>query len=97
MDFKFDEIKVLDHGFVRLDDCMADDLNVVNSARVSFGKRHDEMEEGDAGLLKFLMNHRHGTPFEHNSFRFHVKAPIFKSCPKLHTPLCRMVGWHHEH
>jgi thymidylate synthase (FAD) len=68
---------VLDHGFVALDDCMADDLSVVNSARVSYGTRHDEMEDGDDKLIGYLMRHRHGTPFEHNSFRFHVKAPIF--------------------
>jgi thymidylate synthase (FAD) len=70
-------IQVLDHGFVRLDDAMATDLSVVNSARVSFGRRKTEMDEADGGLIRFLMRDRHGTPFEHNSFRFHVRAPIF--------------------
>jgi thymidylate synthase (FAD) len=70
-------IQVLDHGFVRLDDCMATDLSVVNSARVSFGRRKTEMSEADEGLIRFLMRDRHGTPFEHNAFRFHVRAPIF--------------------
>ena len=70
-------IPVLDHGFVRLDDVMADDLSVVNSARVSFGRRVTEMTAADIGLIKFLMRERHGTPFEHNSFRFHVRCPIF--------------------
>jgi thymidylate synthase (FAD) len=70
-------IAVLDHGFVRLDDAMASDLSVVNSARVSFGRRKDEMDESDAGLVRFLMRDRHGTPFEHNAFRFHIRAPIF--------------------
>src|SRR5438093_8958697 len=70
-------IQVLDHGFVRLDDAMADDLSVVNAARVSFARRKEEMDEGDGGLIRFLMRERHGTPFEHNSFRFHVRAPIF--------------------
>lgn len=64
-------------GFVVLDDYMADDLSVVNSARVSFGKQSDTMSEADVKLIHFLMRERHGTPFEHNSFRFHVKAPIF--------------------
>ena len=68
---------MLDHGFVRLDDAMATDLSVVNAARVSFARRKDEMEDGDAGLIRFLMRERHGTPFEHNAFRFHVRAPIF--------------------
>ncbi len=70
-------IQVLDHGFVRLDDAMATDLSVVNSARVSFGRRKTEMDESDEGLIRFLMRDRHGTPFEHNSFRFHIRAPIF--------------------
>src|SRR5436190_15456842 len=70
-------IPVLDHGFVRLDDAMATDLSVVNSARVSFGRRKEEMDDSDAGLIRFLMRDRHGTPFEHNSFRFHIRCPIF--------------------
>jgi thymidylate synthase (FAD) len=68
---------VLDEGFVRLDNYMADDLSVVNAARVSFGKRREEMGDGDAELINFLLRERHGTPFEHNSFRLHVRAPIF--------------------
>jgi thymidylate synthase (FAD) len=70
-------IPVLDHGFVRLDDAMADDLSVVNGARVSFAKHKTEMDDSDAGLIRFLMRERHGTPFEHNSFRFHIRTPIF--------------------
>jgi thymidylate synthase (FAD) len=72
-----DTVQVLDHGFVRLDDAMATDLSVVNAARVSFARRKEEMDESDAGLIRFLMRERHGTPFEHNAFRFHVRAPIF--------------------
>jgi thymidylate synthase (FAD) len=74
---KPDELVVFDHGFVRLDDCMASDLSVVNSARVSFAVRREVMEEKDRGLIRFLMRERHGTPFEHNSFRFHIRTPIF--------------------
>jgi thymidylate synthase (FAD) len=70
-------IRVLDHGFVRLDDAMADDLSVVNGARVSFARHKDELDESDGGLIRFLMRERHGTPFEHNAFRFHVRCPIF--------------------
>ena len=70
-------IPVLDHGFVRLDDAMADDLSVVNGARVSFARHKTELDDSDAGLIRFLMRERHGTPFEHNSFRFHIRAPIF--------------------
>ena len=70
-------IRVLDHGFVRLDDAMADDLSVANGARVSFARRKEELDESDEGLIRFLMRERHGTPFEHNAFRFHVRCPIF--------------------
>jgi len=72
-----DTIYVLDHGFVRLDDVMASDLSVVNGARVSFARRKEEMDDSDAGLIRFLMRDRHGTPFEHNAFRFHIRCPIF--------------------
>jgi thymidylate synthase (FAD) len=70
-------IEVLDHGFVRLDESMASDLSVVNAARVSFARRKEEMDDSDRGLVRFLLRDRHGTPFEHNAFRFHVRAPIF--------------------
>ena len=70
-------IELLDHGFVRLDGAMADDLSVVNGARVSFARRKEEMDVSDEGLIRFLMRDRHGSPFEHNAFRFHVRCPIF--------------------
>src|SRR4051812_27903038 len=70
-------IPVLDHGFVRLDEAMASDLSVANAARVSFARRKDELDDADAGLIRFLLRERHGTPFEHNAFRFHVRCPIF--------------------
>ncbi len=69
--------RVLDHGFVRLDGALADDLSVVNGARVSFARRKEEMDTSDEGLIRFLMRDRHGSPFEHNAFRFHVRCPIF--------------------
>jgi len=72
-----DRIDVLDHGFVRLDACMADDLSVVNSARVSFAQHSSEMTEREEGLIRFLIRERHGSPTEHNAFRFHIKCPIF--------------------
>lgn len=79
-------IDVLDHGFVRLDDYMADEISVVNSARVSLGKRsnfetdenfNSRLKMDDVKLIEFLMKNQHGTPFEHNSFRWHIKCPIF--------------------
>jgi len=70
-------IPVLDHGFVRLDAAMADDLSVANAARVSFARRKLELDDSDEGLIRFLMRDRHGTPFEHNAFRYHIRCPIF--------------------
>ena len=70
-------ISVLDHGFVRLDDAMADDLSVVNAARVSFARSKQEVEAEDEALIGFLLRNRHGSPFEHNAFRFHIRCPIF--------------------
>ena len=71
-------ISVLDKGHLELQDCSSDgDLSVVNAARVSFLSESDEMSERDEGLVKFLMRERHGTPFEHNYFKFRVKAPLF--------------------
>jgi thymidylate synthase (FAD) len=72
-----DAVRVLDHGFVRLDADMASDLAVVNGARVSFARHKIEMDEQDAGLIRFLMRERHASPFEHAVFRYHVRAPIF--------------------
>jgi thymidylate synthase (FAD) len=72
-----ERIDVLDHGFVRLDGVLAGDLSVVNAARVSFGRRKEAMDDSDAGLIRFLMRERHGSPFEHNAFRFHIRCPIF--------------------
>jgi thymidylate synthase (FAD) len=72
-----DAVRVLDHGFVRLDGVMADDLSVANAARVSFARRKAELDESDEGLIRFLMRDRHGTPFEHNAFRYHIRCPIF--------------------
>jgi thymidylate synthase (FAD) len=80
-----DAIRVLDHGFLALDAALADDLAVVNGARVSFNQASDELSERDAGLIRFLMRDRHGSPFEHGYFRFVVKAPLF------------VVREHHRH
>lgn len=70
-------IKVLDKGHVYLEQHMGSDLSVANAARVSFAKKREVMDESDEGLVRFLCRNRHGTPFEHNSMTFVVKAPIF--------------------
>jgi len=67
---------LLDHGFVRVIDYMGDDAAVVQAARVSYGRGTRRVSE-DAGLIRYLMRHRHSTPFEMCEIKFHVKLPIF--------------------
>lgn len=67
---------VLDHGFVRVVDYMGDDSAVVQAARVSYGKGTKKSRE-DRGLIRYLMRHRHTTPFEMCELKLHVKLPIF--------------------
>ncbi len=64
------------HGFVRLVDTMGDDMAVVRAARVSYGNE-SKGEKADEKLIHYLMQHNHGTPFEHIVFTFHIKCPIF--------------------
>jgi thymidylate synthase (FAD) len=63
-------------GWVKLIDKMGSDLDVVNSARISYKNQHIMFEPGDDKLIGFLMKHRHGTPFEAVEFHFQVRAPI---------------------
>ncbi len=72
----YDILPVLDHGFIRVIDYMGDDASVVQAARVSYGKGTKKISE-DAGLINYLMRHRHTTPFEMCEIKFHIKLPIF--------------------
>ncbi len=72
----YQPLPVLDHGFVRVVDYMGDDGAVVQAARVSYGKGTKRVSE-DRGLIRYLMRHRHTTPFEMCEIKFHVKLPIF--------------------
>ncbi|MGH7210934.1 MAG: FAD-dependent thymidylate synthase, partial [Acetobacteraceae bacterium] len=72
----FRPIPVLDHGFIRVIDYMGDDAAVVQAARVSYGRGTRRVSE-DAGLIRYLMRHRHTTPFEMCEIKYHVKLPIF--------------------
>ncbi len=69
-------IPVLDHGFVRVVDYMGTDSAIVQAARVSYGKGTKKVNE-DAGLINYLLRHRHTTPFEMCEIKFHIKLPIF--------------------
>ena len=72
----YKDFPVLDHGFIRVIDYMGDDQSVVQAARVSYGKGTKKVSE-DRGLIRYLMRHRHSTPFEMCEIKLHVKLPIF--------------------
>src|SRR5476651_491669 len=72
----YEPIPVLDHGFIRVIDYMGSDTAIVQAARVSYGRGTRKVNE-DAGLINYLMRHRHTTPFEMCEIKFHIKLPIF--------------------
>ncbi|MBI3099555.1 MAG: FAD-dependent thymidylate synthase [Planctomycetes bacterium] len=67
--------KVLDDGFVRVVDYLGGDESIVQAARVSYGRGTRKVHE-DRGLIRYLMRHRHTTPFEMCEIKFHVRAPM---------------------
>lgn len=70
------EVQVLDHGFVRVVDTMGDDAAVCQAARVSYGSGTKSVSS-NRNLIRYLMRHRHTTPFEMAEIKLHVKLPIF--------------------
>lgn len=68
-------LKVLDDGFVRLIDYCGGDESVVQAARVSYGRGTRKVHE-DRGLIRYLMRHRHTTPFEMCDIKFHLRVPM---------------------
>ena len=72
----YEQIPVLDHGFIRVVDYMGDDSAIVQAARVSYGKGTKQVSK-DAGLIRYLMRHWHTTPFEMCELKLHVKLPMF--------------------
>ena len=67
---------VLTHGFVALVDYMGNDAAIVQAARVSYGKGTKTVRD-DRGLIRYLMRHRHTTPFEMVEYKFLIRLPIF--------------------
>lgn len=70
------EVDVLDHGKVALIEVMGDDSSIVDAARVSYGKG-TKKSSSDRALIRYLLRHRHTTPFEMVEFKFYCKMPIF--------------------
>lgn len=76
-----DEVKglyfpVLDHGFVSLVDYMGGDEDIINAARVSYGAGTKKISDSNT-LIRYLLRHRHSTPYEMVELKFHMKLPIF--------------------
>ena len=69
-------IPLLDHGFVGLVDHMGNDSSIVQAARVSYGSGTKSVSN-DKNLIRYLLRHKHTTPFEMVSFKFHMKMPLF--------------------
>jgi len=69
--------QVLDKGFIEVVDSLGNDLTVVNSARVSFGKRKKYWDKSDERLVRYLAKYKHYSPFRHLQIQFHIKAPEF--------------------
>ena len=67
--------KVLNDGFVRVVDYMGSDESIVQAARVSYGKGTKKVSE-DRALIRYLLRHRHTTPFEMCEIKFHIRVPM---------------------
>ena len=72
----YQPFKVLDKGFIRIVDYMGNDSSIVQAARVSYGKG-TKKKSLDEGLIRYLLRHKHTTPFEMCEIKLHVKLPIF--------------------
>lgn len=64
-------------GFVILEASMGSAVSIVNAARVSMGKKVEQITEPDRRLLRYLWEHEHTSPFRHVQLQFHIKAPVF--------------------
>ena len=75
LDYKFgNRLPVHNHGYVALLEVMGSDEAIVNAARISYNRRG---ESEDRALIRYLLRHRHTTPFEMGVMKFEVKMPIF--------------------
>lgn len=72
-------IYVLDNkqGWIGLLDHMGSEVTITNAARVSFGKMKEVFDDKDEKLLKYLIENKHMTPFEHVQFQFSVHCPLY--------------------
>ena len=77
-DFMVNKTKIdVGTGFVMLEASMGSAVSIVNAARVSMGKKVEQITEPDRRLLRYLWEHEHTSPFRHVQLQFHIKAPVF--------------------
>ncbi len=74
-ELRWKKLPVLNDGFVCLVDIMGDDQSVVQAARVSYGEGTRKVSD-DRGLIRYLMRHRHSTPFEMAEIKLLVRVPM---------------------
>src|SRR2546428_11883645 len=74
-ELRWKKFPVLDDGFVCLVDVMGEDSSVVQAARVSYGEGTKKMSD-DRTLIRYLLRHRHTTPFEMVELKFLVRVPM---------------------
>ncbi|MBT6995690.1 FAD-dependent thymidylate synthase [Candidatus Woesearchaeota archaeon] len=69
------KFNILNDGFIRVVDYMGGDSSIVQAARVSYGAGTKKVSE-DRGLIRYLLKHRHTTPFEMADLKLHVRVPM---------------------
>lgn len=74
-ELRWKKFPVLDDGFVCLVDVMGDDSSIVQAARVSYGEGTKRVSD-DRTLIRYLLRHRHTTPFEMAEIKFLVRVPM---------------------
>ncbi len=74
-ELRWQKFSVLDDGFVCLVDCMGDDSSIVQAARVSYGAGTKKVSD-DRTLIRYLLRHRHTTPFEMAELKLLVRVPM---------------------
>ena len=75
-----EKIQIHELGFVQLLDVMGDDEEVENAARISYGDGTRKVSQ-TRNLIRYLMRHKHTSPFEMCEVKFHIKLPIFIRLP----------------
>ena len=69
-------VQIHTYGEVALLSTYSSDEGIVETARVSYGKGTSAVRD-TRNLIRYLMRHRHTSPFEHAELTFYLRLPIF--------------------